>query len=270
MDEPLVSAAAPIRVVAVTTRGGPRLRYLLEEDPNRGTAYEIVGGVANDDDGRASETFDAHDVPVTVRDIYDFYDGRGAELQDLSVREEFDDRLAREVAAFDPDLVVLSGYLHVVTTPFLDRFFPRVLNAHHADLTVRDASGAPVYTGLEAVSDAIRAGEASTRESVHVVTEEVDTGPLVARSRPYPVNTDLVEDALARGDERTLEAYVDAHRRWMITEAGGPTLAKAIELAAEDRVAYRGGETYVDGKPGFYQLGAGVRATSLKSVGDDA
>lgn len=268
MADPLVDATKPLDVALMTSRGGPRLRYLLEDDENRGDAYEIVCCVVNDADADADERLEAHGVPVEVHDIYDFYDERGAELSDMDVRAAFDERLVEAVDTYGPDLVVCSSYLHVLTKPFLERFFPRILNAHHADLTVRDETGTPVYTGLRAVEDAIHDGEPATRETVHVATETVDTGPIVARSRPYEVHRDLVADAMARGDEETLSAYVFAHRRWMLEEGGGPTLAKAIELVADGRVTYESGETYLDGERGYYQLGRGPVHATPPNVGD--
>ncbi|MFB6155813.1 MAG: formyltransferase family protein [Haloferacaceae archaeon] len=260
--EPLVDADAdrPIRVAVLASEGDARLRYLLEDDPDHGETYELVGGFVNAGESAAADLLEDHGVPVETRDIHDFYDERGAPLSDMDVRRAFDERVAETLAGYDPDLVVLSGYLHVVTAPVPDRFFPRIVNVHHGDLTVRDESGEPVYTGLNAVEDAVRAGEASTHETTHLVTEDVDRGPLVARSRPFTIHRDLVADVRERGAEDVLSAYVYAHRAWMIREGGGPTLAKTIDLVADGRVAYDPdeGATYVDGRRGYYQLGEGV------------
>lgn len=270
MDEPLVDASPPLRVAVLTSTAGPRLRYLLEDDPNRGSSHRFVCGVVNDVDSGADDLLAEHGVPVERHDIHDFYDRRGTPLSDMEVREAFDERLAETVAEYDPDLVVLVGYLHVLTHPFVGRFHPRILNCHHGDLTVRDASGSPVYTGLRAVEDAIRNGEAATRETVHVATEDVDAGPVVVRSQPFEVNRPLVEDALARGDDDVLDAYVFAHRRWMGAEGGGPAVSTALELVADGRVAWEGGRTTVDGIRGFFQVDEGIRAGARPTAGDDA
>lgn len=258
MAAPLVDTGRPIRVAVLASEGDARLRYLLEDDPNRGDAYEVVGGFVNAGDSAATRLLESRGVPVAVRDLHAFYEERGADLADMEVRREFDARTADALARHDPDLVVLAGYLHVLTAPVLDRFHPRIVNAHHADLTVTDESGRPAYTGLNAVGDAVRAGESSTRETAHVVTESVDRGPVVARSRPFAVHRDLVADARDRGAEDALDAYVYAHRRWMAREGGGRVLAKTVELVADGRVSVADGETYVDGRRGFYQLGRGV------------
>lgn len=268
MGEPLVAASQPIDVAVVASKSDARLRYLLEDDPNRGETYELVGGFVNYADSPAVDLLAAHDVPVECRDVHEFYDERGADLSDMDVREEFDALTAETLAGYDPDLVVLSGYLHILTAPVLDRFFPRIVNIHHADLTIRDESGAPVYTGLRSVEDAVRDGKTTTRETTHVVTEAVDRGPLLARSRPFDVHRDLVESALDRGAENVLDAYVYAHRAWMLREGGGRTLAKTIELIADGRVTIENRETYVDGEPGYYQLGTDSRRAAAPDAGD--
>jgi phosphoribosylglycinamide formyltransferase-1 len=266
MAEPLVAAEKPIRVAVMTTGGTARLRYLLEDDPNRGEAYELVTGLVNDADGAAISLLETHDVSVEVRDIHDFYNKRGTDLGDMDVRREFDTHIAQVLSSYDPDLIVLAGYLHILTTPILDRFSPRIINAHHADLTVRTVGGKPVYRGLDAVKQAIWAGTPSTRETTHVVTETVDTGPLIARSRPFEIHRNLVADALTRDAENMFDAYVYAHRQWMARVGGGPTLAKTVELVADGRITFNKGKTNVDGEQGYYQLGDGVQHMASPDV----
>lgn len=255
----LVDAEPPIRVAVLCSESDARLRYLLEDDPNHGETYELVGGFANVEESAAARLLAAEDIPVEVRDIHEFYDARDATLADMDVRRAFDAETAELLDAYAPDLVVLSGYLHVVTEPLLERFFPRIVNAHHGDLTVRDERGDPIYAGLNAVEDAVLAGEGGTHETTHLVTEEVDRGPLVARSRQFSVHRELVDVARERGDADVISAYVYAHRGWMVREGGGPTLAKTIELIADGRVAYdpETGTTRIDGVRGYYQLGEG-------------
>jgi folate-dependent phosphoribosylglycinamide formyltransferase PurN len=219
----------------------------------------VVAGVVNLADEGGAALLEDHGVRTTVRDVHAFYEGRDAPLDNIAVREAFDAGTADVLAEHDPDLVVLAGYLHVLTAPMLDRY--PIVSAHHADLTIRDASGAPVYTGLHAVEDAVRGGEAATRETTHVVTETVDAGPVIVRSPPFPVHRDLVDDALERDAADVLDAYVYAHRQWMVRAGGGPTLAKTVELIADGRVTVDDEGCYSDGRRGYYQLGEGVVGT---------
>lgn len=180
-------------------------------------------------------------------------------MSDRDYRPEYDERIAAALAEFDPDLVVCSGYRFILTEPVLDRFAPQIISAHHADLTIRE-DGEPKYPGLRATRAAILDGQSVTRETTHVVTPEVDHGPPLVCSRPFPVHEDLVEGALDAESEGLLDAYVYAHREWMMQAGGGPTLATTVELIAEGRVELRDGRAYVDGEPGPYRRGETTRA----------
>jgi hypothetical protein len=111
----------------------------------------------------------------------------------------------------------------------LDAFPGRIVNVHAADLARTGKNGRPLYTGLRAVRDAIRAGERETRATVHLVTDRLDEGPILMRSRPYPVSP-LVADLLERGLVHAVNAYAYAHQEWMLETAWGPLLTAGVTL----------------------------------------
>jgi phosphoribosylglycinamide formyltransferase-1 len=76
------------------------------------------------------------------------------------------------------ELVVLAGYMHLLTPPFLHRFPGHVINVHPSLL--------PAFPGARAIDDALAAGVETTGVSVHYVDEGLDTGPLIAQE-PVPV-----------------------------------------------------------------------------------
>ncbi|MFP4633315.1 MAG: formyltransferase family protein, partial [Halobacteriales archaeon] len=134
---------------------------------------------------------------------------------------------------WDADVVLLSGYMRILTDAFVERY--AVVNVHPADLRVED-DGERVYTGFDPVWDAVEAGEPYTRSSVHLVTSEVDDGPVLVVSRPFEVHRALV-DALQEHDaDDALRSYVDAHQEWMKWDGDGPALAAALELYADGRL----------------------------------
>ena len=126
------------------------------------------------------------------------------------------------------DVVVLLGYLFVVTEPLLDAFPGRILNVHDSDL--------PRYPGLHATRDAIYAGERETRSTVHVVTPVVDAGPVIARSRAFPV-APFVHEAVARGEHDIVRAYAYAQREWMMRSTWGALAAEAVARLVLEAVA---------------------------------
>lgn len=257
MMRPLVQENPPLRVAVLASKSASRLQYLLENDSDRGEKYEIVAGVVSHEDSEAQDLLAESGVPTYTNDIDSFYEERNAAMDDMNVREAFDEQTAAYLSGHDPDLVALSGYLHILSAPMVERYHPRIINVHHADLTRRDENGEPMYPGLHSVRDALAAGETCTRGTSHIVTENVDMGPLLVRSPAFESNTALVEEARERGAEDILDAYAYAHREWMIRTIGGPTLAKTIELVADGRVAFADGEAYIDDEPDVYQLKAG-------------
>jgi phosphoribosylglycinamide formyltransferase-1 len=105
---------------------------------------------------------------------------------------DFADRAARDAAMGDwiesrgPDLVVLAGYMQLLSAPFVGRFRNRVVNIHPALL--------PSFPGLDAIGQALAAGVETTGVTVHLVDEGVDTGPVIAqREVPVPAGVSREE-----------------------------------------------------------------------------
>ena len=130
---------------------------------------------------------------------------------------EYEDRAARDAAMGDwiesrrADLVVLAGYMQLLSAAFVARFRNRVVNIHPALL--------PAFPGLDAIGQALAAGVETTGVSVHFVDEGVDTGPVIAqREVPVPPGVGRAE----------LEAAVHAVEHELYPEA--------IRMIAEGRV----------------------------------
>ncbi len=151
-------------------------------------------------------------------------------------RKAFDAETAAMLLPYGVDAVVLLGYLYVITEPLLAAFPDRILNVHDADLALRNADGGPRYPGLHATRDAIMAGERETRSSVHLVTPQLDAGPVIVRSEAFPV-APFVHEALARGEHDIVRAYAYAQREWMMRSTWGTLAANAIEQVVMEAVA---------------------------------
>lgn len=105
-------------------------------------------------------------------------------------REAWGERLADRVAGFNPDLVILSGFMRLVPPGFVERFAPRLLNTHPSLL--------PNFPGAHAVRDAIAAGATETGASVILVDNGVDTGPILAQRKIQIEAADTEETLHAR------------------------------------------------------------------------
>ena len=113
-------------------------------------------------------------------------------------RAAWDAKLADVVAAFEPDVVVLAGFMRILGSAFVHRFSGRILNVHPSLL--------PSFTGSDAPAQALAAGVRLTGCTVHIVDEGVDTGPILAQAA-VPVRSDDTPDSLHRriqGEEHVL------------------------------------------------------------------
>ncbi len=112
----------------------------------------------------------------------------GLDHKQFASREAFDERLASEIDAFAPDLVVLAGFMRILTPAFTARYEGRMLNIHPSLL--------PSFPGLHTHQRAIDMGCKVAGCTVHFVTAELDHGPIVAQG-VVPVLDDDTEAALA-------------------------------------------------------------------------
>jgi phosphoribosylglycinamide formyltransferase-1 len=101
-------------------------------------------------------------------------------------RTERDLVMASWLEEHDVELVVLAGYMHLLTPPFLRRFPGRVVNVHPSLL--------PLFPGLHAIDDALAANADVTGVTIHYVDEGVDTGPVIVQEEvPVEPRSTLVE-----------------------------------------------------------------------------
>jgi len=108
--------------------------------------------------------------------------------KDFDSRENFDQALASKIDEYSPNLVVLAGFMRILTTEFVEHFAGKLINIHPALL--------PKFKGLNTHQRAIDAGESEHGASVHIVTPELDDGPVVMQAR-VPVLADDTEETLA-------------------------------------------------------------------------
>jgi phosphoribosylglycinamide formyltransferase 1 len=245
-----------LRVAVVCSRRAPGLSHLLDA-PERGRSYQLVAVVTSDPECVERRRLAAAGVPCLLHDIRGFYGARGARLEHLGPRPQYDRMTVELLAPHRPDLVILCGYLHIVTAPMLDAYAERVVNIHDSDLTLTDAAGRPTYRGLHAVRDAVFAGERVTRSTVHLATPEVDFGPLLLRSWAFPTHP-LVDAARDWDAPDILKAYAYAQREWMMRASWGPLLAMTIDLYARDAIRLLDGRAVVAGALGPRDLQAPV------------
>jgi phosphoribosylglycinamide formyltransferase 1 len=159
-------AERPFRVVVLVSGSGTNLQSLIDTVHQPGGPIEVVLVVSSRDDAFALERAARAAIPTAVVAL------RGRE------REERDRELADVVAAREPGLVVLAGWMSILTGVFLDRFPDRVVNLHPSLL--------PAFPGMHAIEEALAWGVHWTGVTVHFAEEVVDGGPPILQE-PVPV-----------------------------------------------------------------------------------
>jgi phosphoribosylglycinamide formyltransferase 1 len=161
------------RIVILISGRGSNMAALLKAT----LPATIAAVISNDPAAAGLATAREHGVATAVVDH-----------REHASRPAFDEALAREVARHEPDLVVLAGFMRVLTKPFVDRFGDRLINIHPSLL--------PAFPGLHTHRRALEAGVRVHGCSVHFVTPTVDHGPLIVQAA-VPVQAGDTEDTLA-------------------------------------------------------------------------
>ena len=108
--------------------------------------------------------------------------------RDFDSRQQFDDALAARIDAYSPDLIVLAGFMRILTPKFVGHYAGRLINIHPSLL--------PAFPGLDTHRRALQAGAKLHGCTVHFVTTEVDHGPIIAQAT-VSVHAGDNEDLLA-------------------------------------------------------------------------
>jgi len=120
----------------------------------------------------------------------------------FATRDEYDRALVKELRARDVGLVCLAGFMRLVGTPLIEAFPNRILNIHPSLL--------PAFPGLDAQKQAIDHGVKVSGVTVHLVTAELDGGPIVVQRAVPVVPGDTADSLAARILEEEHRAYPDA------------------------------------------------------------
>ena len=154
----------PRSAVVLISGGGTNLQAFIDQVANGSLDLNLRAVISNRPDAygltRASEA----GVPARCVDHTDYVD-----------RDAFDAALAAVIEEYAPDLIILAGFMRILTAGFVDRFEGRILNIHPSLL--------PKYPGLNTHQRALDAGDDWHGVTVHFVTSELDGGPPVLQGR---------------------------------------------------------------------------------------
>lgn len=126
----------------------------------------------------------------------------------FATREDFDAAMAIKIDSYQPDLVVLAGFMRILTTEFVEHYANKLINIHPALL--------PKFKGMDTHQQAIDAGETEHGASVHFVTAELDAGPVILQAKVPVLSTDTADTLAARVLEQEHKLYPEAIKKWVM------------------------------------------------------
>lgn len=189
-------------MVVLVSGSGTNLQALLDASRDPGWGGHVVAVGADRDGIEGLARAERAGVPTFVRRVDQFAE-----------RAHWDRALAETVSAFEPDIVVLAGFMKLVGAEFLQRFPGRVVNTHPALC--------PAFPGTSGPADALAYGVKVTGATLFVVDEGVDTGPIIAQS-VVPVEDD--------DDAESLHERIKVAERRMLVDNVGRMARETIQI----------------------------------------
>lgn len=202
-----------LRVIVLISGGGSNLQALIDAQAG-GLPILIAAVISNRADALGLERARSHGIPALTLSHRHYPD-----------RDAYDADLKRLIDRYDPGLVVLAGFMRILTPGFVNRYQGRLLNIHPSLL--------PKFRGLHTHQRVLAAGETQHGASVHFVTAELDGGPVILQAR-VPV--------LPQDDDATLAARVLEQEHLIYPTAVGWFAAGRLRFGDD-------GLPWLDGKP---------------------
>jgi phosphoribosylglycinamide formyltransferase-1 len=206
-----VESTSATRVVVLASGAGSNLAALLAAHDDPAYGARVVGVVSDRPAAGALDLARDAGVASAVVAPADFAD-----------RAEWDRAVGEAVAVFRPDLVVLAGFMRILSPRFVGRFEHRIVNTHPALL--------PSFPGAHGVRDALAHGVKVSGCTVHVVDAGVDTGPILAQAA-VPVHEG--------DDEVTLHERIKVAERALLVETVGRVAREGLHVVGRRAVIGR-------------------------------
>ena len=202
----------PCRIVVLISGQGTILNAILSAIKNRPIPAQICAVFSNNADAFGLAYAEKEGIPARI-----------IEPQNYSDRADYDAALIHEIDAFHPDLIVLAGFMRVLTPLFTRHYIGRLINIHPALL--------PAYPGRYTHERVLAAGEKTHGSTVHFVNDVLDGGPIIAQTSVPVLANDTVETLSQRVKLAEAELY--------------PTV---IDWFATQRLVLKENVVYLDGK----------------------
>ena len=202
--------AAMKNIVILISGRGSNMEAVVRAAQAEQWPARIAAVISNKADAKGLEFAASHGIPTAV-----------VSNKDYPSREAFDAALQEVIDGFSPDLVVLAGFMRILTPGFVSHYENRMLNIHPSLL--------PLFPGLHTHEQALASGAATHGATVHFVTAELDHGPLV----------DQVSVPVLPGDTADVLAARVLEQEWIM-------YPRAIRWFVEGRLRVEDGKVNID------------------------
>ncbi|WP_416304880.1 phosphoribosylglycinamide formyltransferase [Neptunicella sp. SCSIO 80796] len=165
-------------IVVLISGNGSNLQAIIDQCATNKIAGKITAVISNKPGAYGLQRAEQANIPAHVVDNRDYAE-----------RADYDTALMECIDQYQPDLVVLAGFMRILTSDFVEHYHGKMLNIHPSLL--------PKYKGLHTHQRAIEAGDTEHGASVHFVTPDLDGGPVIIQSR-VPVFAEDDADELAQ------------------------------------------------------------------------
>ena len=184
-------SAKPLRVAVLVSGSGSNLQVLINAAQAGALPIEIVGVISNREDAYAITR--ANDAAIPVAVLSHVASGKRMGIK------TFETHASAQLSAWQPDVIVLAGFMRVLSASFIDNAPAPMINLHPALL--------PAYKGLDTHQRAIQAGERHHGCSIHVVTAELDAGAVLTQALlevDYKDTADSLQARVQKGEHQLL------------------------------------------------------------------
>ena len=178
----------PLNVVVLVSGNGSNLQAIIDNLAEKSELASVVAVISNESDAYGLKRAESANIEAVC-----------LEHRKFNSRESYDEALLKTIMSYHPDLVVLAGFMRILTTHFVQQFEGKMLNIHPSLL--------PKYKGLNTHQKAIDAGDQEHGASVHFVTPELDGGPVIIQSKVPVFEGDTASELAQRVQQQERNIY---------------------------------------------------------------
>lgn len=203
-----------MKAVVLISGNGSNLHALIEKITAGYVTIQLSAVISNNKDALGLQRAEIAGIPTHI-----------LEHKNFSTRVEYDYALLNLIANYAPNLIILAGFMRVLTPEFIRQYWGCILNIHPSLL--------PKYPGLHTHARALAANETEHGASVHFVTEKLDGGPVILQAKVPILAADNAETLAARVLHQEHQIYPQviqwfANKRLQLTEQGAAMDGKVL------------------------------------------